>query len=106
MGITEAKPSDLDVAKGLQRAADYLVAIVEPLMTEPEAVQVKATTDDRGVLLTLAVAKEDMGRVIGREGETARAIRRLIRQYGLSNNMRVAVRIEEPPRPAADEKSV
>ncbi len=77
-------------------ATTYLEAIVKPLVGRPEEVKVESKTDERGVLLTMSIAKEDMGRVIGKQGETARALRRLIRQWGLTHDARVAIKINEP----------
>jgi predicted RNA-binding protein YlqC (UPF0109 family) len=54
---------------------DLLEYLARELVDEPDGVQVEEVGDDRGVLLTLRVAKDDMGKVIGRGGRTARAIR-------------------------------
>lgn len=75
---------------------EYLFAIVSPLVAHPDNIRIEHLVDDRGVLLTLNLSKEDMGPVIGKNGDTARAIRRLIRQYGMSNKAHVALKINEP----------
>jgi hypothetical protein len=49
-----------------------------------------------GVLLTLDVNAADMGKVIGRMGNTAKAIRTLLRVVGMKNNSRVNLKISEP----------
>lgn len=74
----------------------YLRSIVVPLCQYPVAVYTVQTTDDRGVLLTLTVAKEDMGRIIGKQGDTARAIRRILRQFGMARDQRISIKINEP----------
>lgn len=71
---------------------DTLVAIVE----FPEEIKVERTVDEMGVLLSLSVAKEDMGRVIGRAGNTAASIRTLLRVVGMTNQARVNLKINEP----------
>lgn len=76
----------------------YLTSIVTPLVRYPEEVRVTESMDERGILLSLRVHPEDMGRVIGQEGQTAKAIRRLIRQLGMDNKAAVAMKIEEPNR--------
>jgi len=58
---------------------DLLEYLARELVDEPDAVQVEEVADDRGVLLTLRVAKDDMGKVIGRGGRTARAIRTVMK---------------------------
>jgi len=49
-----------------------------------------------GVLITLKVDPADMGKIIGRDGQTAKAIRSLLRVVGIKNNARVNLKIEEP----------
>jgi predicted RNA-binding protein YlqC (UPF0109 family) len=53
-----------------------------------------------GVLLTLEVNKNDMGKIIGREGSTAKAIRTLLRVFGMKNNSRLNLKINEPTESA------
>jgi hypothetical protein len=52
--------------------------------------------DEMGVLLTLEVGAVDMGKIIGRQGNTAKAIRTLLRVVGMKNNSRVNLKINEP----------
>lgn len=80
------------------KAADqeFLEFIVKHLVDHPDDVRVERKVDEMGVLLSLKVNPEDMGAVIGRGGETARAIRNLVRIVGLKNHARVNLRIEEP----------
>jgi predicted RNA-binding protein Jag len=49
-----------------------------------------------GVLLSLDVHPDDMGKIIGRSGNTAKAIRILLRVVGMKNNARVNLKINEP----------
>lgn len=76
--------------------AEYLEAILRPLLSQPEELKVTRTVDERGVLLSVDVAPEDMGRVIGKSGQTAHSVRRLLRQYGANGNSIVSMRINEP----------
>ncbi len=62
---------------------DLLEFIARELVDEPDAVRVEEVEDARGVLLTLRVAPDDMGKVIGRGGRTARAIRSVVKAGGL-----------------------
>ena len=75
---------------------DFLEYLVKGIVDHPEAVQVERKLDEMGVLLTLKVHKEDMGKVVGRNGGTARAIRTLLRIVGIKSNARVNLKIEEP----------
>jgi ribosomal protein S3 len=54
-----------------------------------------------GVLFTLDLHADDMGKVIGRSGNTAKAIRTLLRVVGMKHNARVNLKINEPPGMAA-----
>lgn len=75
---------------------DYLYTIVSPVLKHPEVFTITPSTDEMGVLLTLSLHKDDMGVVIGKQGETAKAIRLLLRIIGMKGNARVSMRINEP----------
>lgn len=70
--------------------------IIKSLVEFPEKVSIVRSTDEMGVLLALTVDPVDMGKIIGREGNTAKAIRTLLRVVGMKNNSRVNVKIIEP----------
>lgn len=70
--------------------------LVKALVDHPESVHIKRTVDEMGVLLTLDVHAEDMGKIIGRSGNTAKAIRTLLRVVGMKNEARVNLKINEP----------
>jgi len=74
----------------------FLEFVVKGLVDHPEEVKVSRTVDEMGVLLTLDVNAEDMGKIIGRSGNTAKAIRTLLRVVGMKNNSRVNLKINEP----------
>jgi uncharacterized protein len=62
---------------------DLLDYLARELVDDPDAVRVEQVDDERGVLLTLRVAQDDMGKVIGRGGRTARAIRIVMKAAGM-----------------------
>jgi predicted RNA-binding protein YlqC (UPF0109 family) len=62
---------------------DLLDFLARELVDDPDAVRVEQVDDERGVLLTLRVAQDDMGKVIGRGGRTARAIRIVMKAAGM-----------------------
>jgi len=74
----------------------FLELVVKSLVDAPEKVKITRTVDEMGVLLTLVVDNADMGKVIGRSGNTAKAIRTLLRVVGMKNNSRVNLKINEP----------
>jgi uncharacterized protein len=74
----------------------FLEYVVKALVDKPEDVKINRTVDEMGVLLTLSVNRDDMGKVIGRSGATAKAIRTVLRVVGMKNDARVNLKIEEP----------
>lgn len=87
---------------------EFLEFLVKSIVDHPEDVVVSRKIDEMGVLLSLKVNPRDMGQVIGRDGNTAKSIRSLLRIVGIKNNARVNLKIEEPegstrgPRPQAE----
>ncbi|MBI2120202.1 MAG: KH domain-containing protein [Parcubacteria group bacterium] len=75
---------------------EFLEFVVKSLVDNPSAVKVNRTVDEMGVLLLLDVAPDDMGKIIGRGGKTAQAIRSLLRVVGMKNHARVTLKVNEP----------
>ena len=75
---------------------EFIEFIVRAIVGNPSDVKVNRTVDERGVLLTLDLNPADMGYVIGRQGQTAKAIRTLLKIVGAKNNARVNLKINEP----------
>jgi len=78
------------------RDQEFLEYVVKELVDTPDAVKVERKVDEMGVLLSLRIDPADMGKIIGRNGNTAKAIRSLLRVVGLKNQARVNLKIEEP----------
>ena len=77
---------------------DFLEMIVKELVDKPEDVVVERNIDERGVLLTLKVNPEEMGKIIGKQGQTARSLRTLLRIIGNKNNSYVNLKVYEPEK--------
>lgn len=75
---------------------NFVEYLVKQLVSKPDEVEVTRSVDEMGVLITLKVAKDDMGRIIGKAGQTAKAMRVLLRVVGSKNNARVNLKIIEP----------
>ncbi|MDO4872355.1 MAG: KH domain-containing protein [bacterium] len=71
----------------------FVEYIVKNLVEKPENVKVERTIDEKGVLLTLTVDSEDLGRIIGRRGATAQSLRALLRALGVKNDARYNLKI-------------
>ena len=76
-----------------QEFVDY---VVKAIVNNPDSVKSTRTVDERGVLISLDVDPSDMGYVIGRQGQTARSLRTLLKIVGAKNNARVNLKINEP----------
>lgn len=76
----------------------YLESLIKPIVSYPEEVKVSRKVDEMGVLLTLDVHPDDMGRVIGKQGNNAKAIRTLLKMVGVKSSARVNMKINEPDR--------
>lgn len=74
----------------------FLDYTVKALVDNPDAVVITRSVDEMGVLLTLTVAPDDMGKIIGRDGNIAKALRTLLRVVGMKHNARVNLKINEP----------
>lgn len=74
----------------------FLEFVVKALVDNPNDVKIDRTVDEMGVLISLTVNPADMGKIIGRMGNTAKAIRTLLRIIGMKNNARVNLKINEP----------
>ena len=80
----------------MEKDQEFLDYLVRGLVDNPESVKITRTVDEMGVLLSLDVHPDDMGKIIGRSGNTAKAIRILLRVVGMKNNARVNLKINEP----------
>lgn len=79
-----------------EKDQEFVEYIVRGIVNHPDDVNTERTVDERGVLITLHINQEDMGYVIGRQGQTARSIRTLLKIVGAKNNARVNLKIYEP----------
>ena len=88
------------------RDQEFVEEVAKFLVDNPKDVVVTRQIDERGVLLILKVNPQDMGTLIGKQGNTAKAFRTLLRVVGAKNNARVNLKLEEPEgreRPLRDE---
>jgi predicted RNA-binding protein YlqC (UPF0109 family) len=80
----------------MEKDQEFVEYLVKAIVNHPDEVKTERTIDERGVLITLDVNPEDMGYVIGRQGQTARSIRTLLKIVGAKNDARVNFKIHEP----------
>ena len=79
-----------------EQDAKFLDFLIKALVDNPNDVKITRTVDEMGVLITLHINPADMGQVIGRMGQTAKAVRTLLRVVGAKHKARVNLKINEP----------
>lgn len=77
----------------------FVEYVVKSLVEYPDDVVVDRVIDEKGVLLTLTVNPEDLGRVIGRRGSTAQSLRTLLRALGTKNSARYNLKVVNNDEP-------
>ncbi len=80
----------------MEQDHQFLEYVVKALVDTPDDVAIVRSVDEMGVLLTLTVNASDMGKIIGRDGNIAKAIRTLLRVVGMKHNARVNLKVNEP----------
>jgi predicted RNA-binding protein YlqC (UPF0109 family) len=81
----------------------FIEYVVKQLVDSPDAVKVERIVDEKGILLKLIVAPEDLGRVIGRHGATAQSLRNLLRALGTKNDEHYNLKIVDVDKPEIDD---
>ncbi len=74
----------------------YLENILHPLLLHPNDLEINRSVDERGIYIVVKVNQADMGRVIGKQGQTAQAVRSLMHQFGGMHQKLISVKIDEP----------
>ena len=72
---------------------ELVEAIAKSLVDDPEAVEVKAIEENQTIIIELRVAPGDMGKVIGKQGRIAKALRTVVKAAAMKENMKVVVEI-------------
>ncbi len=74
---------------------ELIQLLVEQLVNNPDAVEIKEAQVDAASVIELRVAKEDLGRVIGKQGRTVQALRTILNAIALRNNRKVILQVIE-----------
>ncbi len=80
----------------MEEDQQFVEYVLKSVVDHPDEVHVDRTIDEMGVLISVNVNPEDMGKVIGKSGQTAKAIRTLLKVVGAKNDARVNMKIIEP----------
>jgi len=89
----------------MEKDQKFVEDVVKAIVDNPDKVKTERTIDERGVLISLYVDPSDMGKIIGKDGKTAKAIRTLLRVMGAKENARLNLKIVEPEGSQRAERS-
>ncbi len=99
-GISKVEASNSTIRRTLLETMEqdqaFVEFVVKSLVDNPDDVKTERSVDEMGVLITLHINPNDMGQVIGRMGQTAKALRTLLRVVGAKHKARVNLKIYEP----------
>ncbi len=74
----------------------FVTLVLEMLVEDKDQLVIDGSIDDLGVLITVRVSDRDMGKLIGKNGQTIKSIRTLLRVIGGMSNQRVNLKVLEP----------
>jgi hypothetical protein len=77
-------------------AVEFVRYVLQQICSDTNAIEVTATDDDRGTLITVRVNTEDMGRLIGKDGQTISALRTLVSILSARESVRYFLKVEDP----------
>lgn len=80
----------------MEKIKTWLEVVISGLVSEPEQVKIVATKDEQGILFTITTATIDTGKVIGKKGVIAEAIRTLLRSAGYLQEIRASMKVDAP----------
>jgi len=80
----------------MEKDQEFVEMVVKSIVDTPDKVKTERKVDEMGVLIELTVDPSDMGKIIGKEGRTAKSIRTLLRVLGAKERARVNLKIIEP----------
>ena len=80
---------------------DFIKTVLTLLVEDKDQLVVEGKTDELGILITVRVSDRDMGKLIGKSGQTIKSIRTLLRVIGGTANQRVNLKVLEPEAQAS-----
>jgi hypothetical protein len=77
-------------------AVEFVRYVLQQICSDTNAIEINAADDDRGTLITVRVNADDMGRLIGKDGQTISALRTLISILSARESVRYFLKVEDP----------
>ena len=84
----------------------WLIKVISAIVVDPSALEIAITSDEMGILYVVKTIKEDQGKVIGKQGATAMALRTLLRAAGSMSGVRASLKIDSGSRYEAPRSEV
>lgn len=84
------------IAHNMEEARQYVEAIIKPLLDHPDALSITSRNDEMGVFVEVNLHQEDMGLIIGKQGNTIKKIRDVVRLFALRHKAYIGLKINEP----------
>lgn len=84
------------MSEAIKTATDFVKYTLEQICEHKDSIEVEHKVDDLGVLISVTVAEGDMGKLIGKNGQTISALRTLVRIIGARENERINLKVLEP----------
>ena len=79
-----------------EQSVEFVRYVLSQICEDRGSIDVVSNDDDRGTLLTVTVAESDMGKLIGKDGQTIDAIRLLVRSLGARENVKINLKVVDP----------
>lgn len=86
----------IETTSSLLPGHEFVTSVLSMLVEDKDQLSVQASKDDLGVLITVQVSERDMGKLIGKGGQTIKSMRTLLRVIGGTSNQRVNLKVLEP----------
>jgi predicted RNA-binding protein YlqC (UPF0109 family) len=77
-------------------AVEFVRYVLQQICSDTKAIEVNASDDERGTLITVRVSPDDMGRLIGKDGQTISALRTLVSILSARESVRYFLKVEDP----------
>ena len=82
----------------MSEVESVLTCMVKSIVDSPDEINIDSTESENGVLYEISVAKEDVGKIIGKKGRIASALRTIAKASGAKNGQRVMVNVFNKPK--------